>query len=234
MDIIGVSVPRIDAIDKVTGRAAYVGDLEVSGMLHGKIFRSPLPHAVVRSIDTSEALKLPGVVAVLTRDDLEGLDPYYGAVVRDRPFIATDKVRYQGEPIAAVAAVDLATAEEAMELIQVEYDELPVVSDTVEALSGAGTTVHETNLCNQSGYEWGDVEAAFAKADHIFEDTFTFPMVYHYSMEPHAVIADYSSQGITVWSTAQHPFLVREDLARMFGFQLHQVRVVVPYLGGGF
>ncbi len=234
MDIIGVSVPRIDAVDKVTGRAAYVGDLEVSGMLHGKILRSPLPHAVITGIDTSEALKLPGVVAVLTRGDLEGLDPFYGAVVRDRPFIATDKVRYQGEPVAAVAAVDLATAEEALDLIQVEYEELPLVTDTVEALSGTGATVHDTNLCNESGYEWGDVDAAFAKADHVFEDTFTFPMVYHYAMEPHAVIADYSNQGITVWSTAQHPFLVREDLARMFGFQLQQVRVIVPYIGGGY
>ena len=234
MDIIGVSVPRIDAIDKVTGRAAYVGDLEVSGMLHGKILRSPLPHALITGIDTSEALKLPGVTAVLTRDDLEGLDPFYGAVVRDRPFIATDKVRYQGEPVAAAVAVDLATAEEALDLIQVEYEELPVVSDTLEALSGTGETVHDTNLCRESGYEWGDVADAFTKADHVFEDTFTFPMVYHYAMEPHAVIADYSNQGITVWSTAQHPFLVREDLARMFGFQLQQVRVVVPYLGGGY
>ena len=221
-------------MDTVTGRAAYVGDLEVPGMLHGKILRSPLPHAVVKEIDVRKALKLPGVIAVLTRDDLEDLDPFYGAVGRDRPFIATDKVRYQGEPVVAVAAVDLATAEEALDLIQVEYDELPVISDTVEALMDDGATVHETNLCNQSGYEWGDVTDAFAKADHVFEDTFTFPMVYHYSMEPHAVIADYSNQGITVWSTAQHPFLVREDLARMFGFQLHQVRVVVPYLGGGF
>ena len=234
MDTIGQSVPRIDALDKVTGRAAYVGDLEVPGMLHGKILRSPLPHAVVKEIDVRKALKLPGVVAVLTRDDLEGLDPFYGAVVRDRPFIATDKVRYQGEPVAAVAAVDLSTAEEALDLIQVKYDELPVISDTVGALMDGEATVHETNLCNQSGYEWGDVTDAFAKADHVFDDTFTFPMVYHYSMEPHAVIADYSNQGITVWSTAQHPFLVREDLARMFGFQLHQVRVVVPYLGGGF
>ncbi|MCS5655525.1 MAG: xanthine dehydrogenase family protein molybdopterin-binding subunit [Dehalococcoidia bacterium] len=234
MDIIGVSVPRIDAIDKVTGRAAYVGDLEVSGMLHGKILRSPLPHALITGIDTSEALKLPGVTAVLTRGDLEGLDPFYGAVVRDRPFIATDKVRYQGEPVAAAVAVDLATAEEALDLIRVEYEELPVVSDTLAALSGTGETVHDTNLCRESGYEWGDVADAFAKADHVFEDTFTFPMVYHYAMEPHAVIADYSNQGITVWSTAQHPFLVREDLARMFGFQLQQVRVVVPYLGGGY
>ena len=196
MDIIGVSVPRIDAVDKVTGRAAYVGDLEVSGMLHGKILRSPLPHAVITGIDTSEALKLPGVVAVLTRGDLEGLDPFYGAVVRDRPFIATDKVRYQGEPVAAVAAVDLATAEEALELIQVDYEELPVVSDTVEALAGTGATVHETNLCNESGYEWGDVDAAFAKADHVFEDTFTFPMVYHYAMEPHTCIASFEGDRI--------------------------------------
>ena len=234
MDIVGVSVPRIDGVDKVTGRATYVGDMEISGMLYGKILRSPLPHAVVRDIDTKAALMLPGVVAVLTRDDLEGLDPFYGAVVRDRPFIATDKVRYQGEPVVAVAAVDQATAEEALDLIQVVYEELPLVSDTVEALDGNGATVHETNLCNQSGYEWGNVEVGLAEADHVFEDTFTFPMVYHYSMEPHAVIADYSNQGITVWSTAQHPFLVREDLARMFGFGLHQVRVVVPYLGGGF
>ena len=167
MDIIGVSVPRIDAIDKVTGRAAYVGDLEVSGMLHGKILRSPLPHALIKGIDTSEALKLPGVTAVLTRDDLEGLDPFYGAVVRDRPFIATDKVRYQGEPVAAAVAVDLATAEEALDLLQVEYEALPVVSDTVEALSGTGETVHDTNLCRESGYECGDVADAFTKADHV-------------------------------------------------------------------
>ena len=234
MDTIGTSVPRIDAIDKVTGRAAYVGDLEVPGMLHGKVLRSPMPHALVSEIDVSQALLLPGVVAVLTRDHLEGIDPYYGAVLRDRPLIALEKVRYQGEPVAAVAAVDQATAERALELIQVEYQELPVVADTLEALQGLPAVVHESNVCNLHEYDWGDVAQGFADSDRVFEDTFTFPMVYHYALEPHAVIADYSDQGITVWSTAQHPFVVREDLARMFGFALNQVRVIVPYLGGGF
>ena len=234
MESIGVSIPRIDGVDKVTGRAAYVGDLEVAGMLHGKILRSPLAHAVIVEIDVIEALRLPGVKAVLTRDDLQKIDPFYGAVVRDRPLIATDKVRYQGEPVAAVAAVDQLTAEEALDLIRVEYRELPVVSNTLEALASTSDPVHDSNSCHQEQAQWGDVEEGFARSDHIFEDTFTFPMVYHYALEPHAVIADYSRNGITVWSTAQHPFLVREDLSRMFGFPLHQVRVVVPYLGGGF
>jgi len=234
VETIGVSVPRIDALDKVTGRAAYVGDLEVPGMLHGKILRSPMPHALVQEIDVSQALLLPGVVAVLTREHLEGIDPYYGAVVQDRPLIALEKVRYQGEPVAAVAAVDQATAENALELIRVEYQELPVVEDTLEALGGLPAVVHESNLCHLDEYDWGDVSEGFASSDRVFEDTFTFPMVYHYTLEPHTVIADYSNQGITVWSTAQHPFIVREDLARMFGFALNQVRVIVPYLGGGF
>ena len=198
MTTVGKSVPRIDAIDKVTGRAAYVGDLEVPGMLHGKVLRSPMPHALVSEIDVSQALLLPGVVAVLTRDHLEGIDPYYGAVLRDRPLIALEKVRYQGEPVAAVAAVDQATAERALELIQVEYQELPVVADTLEALQGLPAVVHESNVCNLHEYDWGDVAQGFADSDRVFEDTFTFPMVYHYALEPHAVIAGYSDQGITV------------------------------------
>ena len=235
MDSIGVSVPRIDGMDKVTGRATYVGDLEVAGMLHGKILRSPLPHAVIESIDTSEALKLPGVKAVLTRDDVRDMDPYFGAMVRDRPLVATEKVRYEGEPVAAVAASDALTAERALELIRVEYRALPVVDNVVDALSASSDFVHDSNMCHRENAVWGDADEGFARADHIFEDTFTFPMVYHYALEPHTVIADYSPHnGITVWSTAQHPFLVREDLSRMFGFPLHQVRIIVPYLGGGF
>jgi CO/xanthine dehydrogenase Mo-binding subunit len=121
-----------------------------------------------------------------------------------------------------------------LELIRVEYQELPVVTDMVEALGAGSALVHESNLCHRDQYQWGDVAEGFAQSDHVFEDTFTFPMVYHYALEPHAVIADHNSQGITIWSTAQHPFIVREDLSRMFGFGLHKVRVIVPYLGGGF
>ena len=234
MTTVGQPVPRIDAYDKVTGRAAYVGDLEIPGMVHGLILRSPWPHARVLSIDASEAERLPGVSGVLTRDHLGGIDPYFGSVVRDRPIVAMDKVRYQGEPVAAVAARDLATAQEALELIRIEYEELPLVSDTEEALVPGSPALHETNLCAEHHYDWGDVEEGFAQSDRVFEDTFTFPMVYHYALEPHTSIGQYTNQGITVWSTAQHPFLVRGDLARMFGFSLHQVRIIVPYLGGGF
>ena len=234
MTTVGQPVPRIDAYDKVTGRAAYVGDLEIPGMVHGLILRSPWPHARVLSIDASEAEGLPGVLGVLTRDHLGGIDPYFGSVVRDRPIVAMDKVRYQGEPVAAVAARDLATAQEALELIRIEYEELPLVSDTEEALVPGSPALHETNLCAEHHYDWGDVEEGFAQSDRVFEDTFTFPMVYHYALEPHTSIGQYTNQGITVWSTAQHPFLVRGDLSRMFGFSLHQVRIIVPYLGGGF
>ena len=234
MTTVGQPVPRIDAYDKVTGRAAYVGDLEIPGMVHGLILRSPWPHARVLSIDASEAEGLPGVLGVLTRDNLGGIDPYFGSVVRDRPIVAMDKVRYQGEPVAAVAARDLAAAQEALELIRIEYEELPLVSDTEEALVPGSPALHETNLCAEHHYDWGDVEEGFAQSDRVFEDTFTFPMVYHYALEPHTSIGQYTNQGITVWSTAQHPFLVRGDLARMFGFSLHQVRIIVPYLGGGF
>ena len=234
MTTVGQPVPRIDAYDKVTGRAAYVGDLEIPGMVHGLILRSPWPHARVLSIDASEAERLPGVLGVLTRDHLGGIDPYFGSVVRDRPIVAMDKVRYQGEPVAAVAARDLATAQEALELIRIEYEELPLVSDTEEALVPGSPALHETNLCAEHHYDWGEVEEGFAQSDRVFEDTFTFPMVYHYALEPHTSIGQYTNQGITVWSTAQHPFLVRGDLARMFGFSLHQVRIIVPYLGGGF
>ena len=234
MTTVGQPVPRIDAYDKVTGRAAYVGDLEIPGMVHGLILRSPWPHARVLSIDASEAEGRPGVLGVLTRDHLGGIDPYFGSVVRDRPIVAMDKVRYQGEPVAAVAARDLATAQEALELIRIEYEELPLVSDTEEALVPGSPALHETNLCAEHHYDWGDVEEGFAQSDRVFEDTFTFPMVYHYALEPHTSIGQYTNQGITVWSTAQHPFLVRGDLARMFGFSLHQVRIIVPYLGGGF
>ena len=237
MESVGTRVTRPDTLEKVTGRAVYVGDLEVPGMVHGKVLRSPLPHALVRHIDTTAAEKLTGVLGILTRDQLKDIDPYYGATIRDRPVVAIDKVRYQGEPVAAVAAVDEATALEALDLIHVEYDDLPVVGGLEQALTADGPPVHGSNICHEVNSEWGDVDAGFAGfagSDQVFEDTFTFPMVYHYALEPHAAIGQFTTKGITVWSTAQHPFQVRRDLARMFSLPLHRVRLIVPYLGGGF
>ena len=234
MQTVGKSVARLDARDKVTGSAAYTGDIEVPGMAYGKLVPSAVPHALIKRIDASRARALPGVYAVLTGAELIDMEQYYGSDKKDRPIVALEKVRFQGEPVAAVAAVDEATAQEAADLVEVEYEELPLVMGMDEAMSPDSATVHDSNLCHEYHYGWGDVDEGFARANHVFEDTFTFPMVYHYALEPHTCIAKYEPQGITVWSSAQHPFLVRAELARIFHMQLNQVQVVVPYIGGGF
>lgn len=234
MNVIGISIPRVDGVEKVTGRAKYTGDLVVLSMVHGKVLRSPVPHAKIKHIDTTHAARLPGVVAVLTREQLRDMNPYFGHAVRDRPVVAIEKVRYEGDPVAAVAAVDEATAKEALGLINVEYEELPAVLNIDAALSPGAPQVHESNICHQYHYEWGNVEQGFAESERIFEDVFTFPMVYHYALESHTAIARWDDEGLTVWSSAQHPFFVRAELAEMFRLPLNRVRVIVPYVGGGF
>lgn len=230
---IGQNVHRVDGVDKVTGKAKFTGDLVIPGMLYGKILRSPYPHARIRSVDARGAEGLPGVAAVLTAADISDLDPYYGG----RPLIAIGKVRYAGEPVAAVAAVDEGTAEEALALIRVDYEELPAAVGLEAAMSEGAPLVHEGaegNICSHEHVEKGNVELGFAESDEIFEDTFTFPMVYHYALEPHSVVAEYTEEGITVWSSAQHPFQVRGDISRIFRAPLSKVRLIIPYLGGGF
>jgi CO/xanthine dehydrogenase Mo-binding subunit len=232
--VVGTSLPRADAREKVAGEATYVGDLEVPGMVYAKIVPSPVPHALVKRVDASRARELPGVVAVLTAAELSGIETHYGSDKKDRPIVALDKVRFQGEAVAAVAAVNEATAQEAVELVEMEYEDLPVVMDVEEALAPGSPLVHTSNLCHEYHYGWGDVERGLTQSDIVFEDTFRFPMVYHYALEPHVCIAKYEPRGITVWTSAQHPFLVRAELARIFHLRLHQVQVVVPYVGGGF
>jgi CO/xanthine dehydrogenase Mo-binding subunit len=230
---VGQNVPRVDGVEKVTGKAKFTGDLVIPGMLHGKILRSPYPHARILALDPSKAEAYPGVAAVLTAADISDLDPFYNG----RPVIALQKVRYVGEPVAAVAAVDEETAHEALSLIAVEYQELPAAVGLEAALRNKGPLIHEdqaNNICGHEHVEKGTVAEGFAQSDEIFEDTFTFPMVYHYAMEPHSVIADFKEEGITVWSSAQHPFQVRRDLARIFRLPIDKVRIIIPYLGGGF
>jgi len=230
---VGHNVPRVDGIEKVTGTAKFVGDIAVPGMLSGKILRSSYPHARILSIDTKPAEDLPGVVAVLTAGDIADVNPIYNG----RPVIAMNKVRYVGEPVAAVAAVDLASAEEALSLIQVNYEELPAVTGIDAALKNGAPSIHEDKNGNIGTHERvvrGDVDEGFAQSDEIVEDTFTFPMVYHYAMEPHSVIAHYGDDEITVWSSAQHPFQVRGDIARIFKVPQAKVRLIINYLGGGY
>lgn len=230
---VGRSVARVDGTDKVTGKAKFVGDITIPGMLYGKILRSPYAHARILSIDATEAEASSGVVAVLTAADLADLNPIYNG----RPVIATEKVRYVGEPVAAVAARDPASAEEALSLIRVDYQELPAVTGIAAALANGAPLVHEDKAGNIGAHEKitrGDVDEGFAQSDEIVEDTFTFPMVYHYAMEPHSVIAHYGDDEITVWSSAQHPFQVRGDIARIFKVAPAKVRLIINYLGGGY
>lgn len=253
--VVGKALPRIDGEEKVTGKALYTIDIDLPGMAHGKILRSPFPHARLVKIDARKAGKIPGVIAVLTRNDLTSLNPYFGAAYKDQSIVAVDKVRYAGDPVAAVVAQNEATAEEALGLIDAEYDELPAVTGLDEALAPHPTLVHEalsaggemygyryeapekfseTNLCYQFNYAKGDVAEGFKKSDYIFEHTFTFPRVHHYSMEPHVTVASFEGNRLTLWAATQEPFALREHLAEIFSLPLNRVRVIVPYVGGGY
>jgi CO/xanthine dehydrogenase Mo-binding subunit len=230
---VGQSVPRVDGIEKVTGKAKFLGDLNVPGMLHAKILRSPYPHARILSVDASKAEAVPAVAAVLTAADIGDLVPTYNG----RPIIALNKVRYVGEPVAAVAATDLAAAEEALSLIEVRYEELSAAVGIDTARAIGAPLIHEDrsdNICSHERVERGNAQEAFMQSDLVVEDHFTFPMVYHYAMEPHAVIAHWNEEGVTVWSSAQHPFQVRNDLAKIFRIPTSRVRIVISYLGGGY
>jgi CO/xanthine dehydrogenase Mo-binding subunit len=236
--IVGTSVPRVDGIDKVTGRAKYAGDLLIPGMIEGKFLRSPYAHARIRSIDTSQAEALPGVVAIVTSKDFTDVSPYMGrGKNKDHPIIAVERVIFAGQPMAAVAAVDRATAEEALGKIHVEYDELPAVIDVDQAMADGAPRIHDfadKNICFQAELVKGDVEKGFAQADEIFDDTFEFPMVYHYSMEPHTAIAQIDSDGISIWTSTGHPFGVRQEIAEIYRYPLSKIRVHVNVVGGAY
>jgi len=251
--VVNHSVPRGDGIAKVTGSAVYTCDMVVEHMAWAKVLRSPFARARILSIDTSAAKNQAGVLDVLTGDMLKGLHPYYGHGVKDHPLIAIGQVRFVGEPVAAVIAEDELTAQEAVGKINVEYEELEPILDVDTALAQETARIHETdfadgafrgfddfpgasgNICQAVHVEWGDVDAAFAAAAHIAEGEFYFPMVYAYAMEPYVAIANYETKGhLTVYSSAQHPFMVRHDLAQVFGLPLNSVRVIVPYIGGGY
>jgi len=236
--VVGTSVPRVDGIDKVTGRARYAGDLIISGMIEGKFLRSPYAHARIRSIDTRDAEALPGVVAVVTSKDFSDISPYAGrSKNKDHPIVAVERAIFAGQPVAAVAAVDRATAEEALEKITVDYEELPAVIDVDEAMATGAPLVHdfaEKNICFQTDLIKGDVEKGFAEADEIFADEFEFPMIYHYSMEPHTAIAEVDGDGINIWTSTGHPFGVRQEIAEIFHYPLSKIRVHVNFVGGAY
>jgi CO/xanthine dehydrogenase Mo-binding subunit len=251
---VGRTIPRVEARAKVTGRAEYVHNLRLPGMLHGKVFRSTVAHGRIRSIDVSAAAALDGVHRVVTGEDIRKLipNPYYGPAFHDQPILALDKVRHVGEPVAVVLAEDAHVAEQAVQLIAADYEELPAVYDEVEAktsaaivhevLKPAGTFADLKHLAGKTGtnvaldYQLrrGDADKAFGEADHLFEHTFRSQQALHLPFEPFVSVAEPGDGTITIHTSNQTPSFVRLEIARLLGWPENKVRVKVPLLGGGF
>src|SRR6266545_6013240 len=216
---IGESVPMLDSVERVTGAVDYMFNLHLPNMLFGKIVRSQAPHAKLLKVDTTNALQVPGVVAVLTGKDL-GSNAFYGVMIKDQGVVAVDRVRYVGEPIAAIAAETLEAAEEAALLVDIEYEESPSVFDAKEAIQPGAPSLHEkfpNNIFKLAKLRHGDMEAAFAEADEIFEDTFISPVAQQASLEPHVAAAQWDGEHLTIWTASQAPFMVRKVLSETFG-----------------
>ncbi len=251
---VGRSVPRLESWLKVTGRAEYVHNLRLPGMLYGKIFRSTVAHGRIRRVDVAAARAVAGVYRVVTGEDVRKLlpEPYYGPAFHDQPVLALDKVRYVGEPVAVVLAADPHVAEEASHLIVAEYDELPAVYDEVEAMSSKAIVHDElrpagtfpdlkhlkgkrgTNVALDFRLRRGEPSAAMAKAERVFEHRFRTQQVMHTPLEPLVSVAESTESSITIHTASQSPSFVRIEIARLLGWPENRVRVRVPFLGGGF
>src|SRR5687767_12975500 len=248
---VGVSIVRKDGLATVTGAARYLDDLTIPNVALAALVRSPYAHARIVRVDVSRAAAVPGVLAVVTTDDLGELGArLFGTYTKDQPVLARGVVRFEGEPVAAVVAQDARTARAAAALVDVEYDELPCAVDVHRALADGAPLVHETapamgrqgrwqaeagtNVCARVLLQHGDVEAGLAQADVVLEQTYTFPRVFHYTLEPHGAVASVTADEITVWTNTGHPYQLRQELADMFAIALNRVRVIVPYVGGSF
>ncbi len=249
LSTVGHGVDRIDTVEKLTGAAYYTGDLRFPGMLYGKVKRSPHAKARIAHIDTSRARALPGVHAVLTGDDL---DVRVGLYLVDKYVLAKEVVRHFGEAVAAVAAESPEIAQKAVDLIDVDYEPMTPVLDPAEAIQNGAPLVHPdlgsydyvkavfspvggTNIANLSKYRKGDVNQAFADADLIVEREYTNPSVQHVPMETHVTVGQWQpGDKIQIWTSAQSPFTVRNLFCHSFGLSHNQVRVFIPYVGGGF
>jgi len=247
-DTVGQSLPRIEAQEKITGQAVYTDDMILPGMLHAAVLGSDYAHARIVSCDTSAAKALPGVKAVLCGEDLP--NNLYGMCIQDEPILARGKVRYVSEPVAAVAAVDLATAKQALQLIEVEYQELDAVFDVEEALADGAPAIHEDrpnyegqvepadnpNLASYGSFEEGDLTKAWDECDVIVDGVYETPAQEHMYMEPCSTIAsvDSASGKVTICTSTQGIFIIQTAVARLLGLPMSKVRVTAPRIGGGF
>ncbi|HJT55161.1 MAG TPA: molybdopterin cofactor-binding domain-containing protein, partial [Ktedonobacteraceae bacterium] len=242
--VIGAPRPKVDAYSKVTGRALYADDILLPRMLYGRLVRSPHPHARILSIDTHRALELPGVLAVITGEDLP---QKYGILPssQDEYSLAIDKVRYVGDPVVAIAALDPDILDEAVKLIQIEYEVLPALMSIDEALAHPEVKINDEarigNIHKAVSYEFSEVEAGFAEADYIREDWFYYEGNNHAPIEAHACVANWEPNPsdpvggkLTLWSSTQTPHYVHRELSKVLGVPQSHIRVIAPNVGGGF
>ncbi len=242
-DWIGQSTKRMGGVERVTGLQRYVGDLRLEEMLHIKLVHLNCAYAQISSIDTREAQQVAGVRCILTAADLPQPVPRFGPTYRDRPVLAVDEVKFYGEPVAAIAAESEDAAAAAAALVRVEYEELPGVFTVAAALDPASPLVQEpdlrpsdplnkTNIMGEWKYGWGNVDEC--QADWIIDQVYTFPMVTHFAIEPHAFIAMPEKDGVVIWSAIQHPYDLQRTIAVLLNLPVAKVRVIAPDPGGGF
>lgn len=239
LSVVGKRLPKVDAPDKATGRALYTDDIILPNMIYGKLLLSPVPHAKIKSIDISEAEKLTGVKAIFTGADVSDITYGTSPPRYDENILAKDKVRYVGDVVAAVAAVDEQTCYEALKLIKVDYEELPAVFDPFEAMKDGAPRLFDHkyphNINTQVNHHFGDVEKGFAEADYIKESRFVGNRTYQNPMEPHAAIAEWDRHGrVTLYTSTQVVHYVHHQLARILNLPLGNIRVIMTNCGGGF
>lgn len=236
-NVIGEALPKIDSLAKVTGEAQYTVDLKIPGMLYGKILRSPFPHAKIKSIDISKAEELRGVHAVITAKDVPQNKFSFFQWLADKTILCSKKVRYVGDEVAAVAAIDEDTAEYAIDLIKVEYEPLPAVFDAEEAMKPGAPLIHdkENNIGFQVRRLFGDPDRAFDECDYICEDKYFTDQVSHCTLEVSNCIAKWDLSGhLTIWTNTQAPHTQRQEVSRILGIPIRNVRIINSYMGGGF
>jgi CO/xanthine dehydrogenase Mo-binding subunit len=238
--------PRIDLRDKVTGQAQYVEDLpDLPNTAYGAALLSPYSHARILRIDSTEALKMPGVLGIVDREHLDGVKPRlklapheHLKIIDDQDFVAIDKVRFDGDLVAVVVAEDLRSAERARERVYVEYEPLPPVFDAVEALAPGAPILHEErggNLLLEDSLAWGDVDEGFRQAERVFEETYASPSMFHHPMEPiGGCLVHYLNDEVNVWLPTSSPMRDAAEFAHFLGIEPDKVRLRVPYVGGGF
>jgi len=246
--VVGIPTPRVEGKDKVTGRAKYTVDVTLPGMLWGKVLRSPIPSGRIKRIDASRALHLPGVKTVVTGEDVTGLK--IGRRVYDMPILADGVVRFIGEKVAAVAAESEEIAEQALDLIEVEYEDLEPVLDPVKAMEPSAPLIHPEvmsykglpeKLATPSNdfiyktWKKGDISVGFKQAELIVENTFATKTVHHAYLEPHScVVQANESGGAEIWSCSKVPYAIREQVANAIRIPPEKLVIHPVYIGGDF